>query len=178
MRLSIALGIALAASLGLAACETATPYQPLVTTNGVYGGFSDQKLDDTHYRVTFQGNAATSREQVETYLLYRAAELTASQGFDWFEMVDRRTRDQGEAYVVSTGPYWHPYWRFYGRRGWAYWDPFWDTPWDYDIETIDRYQAIAEVGMGHGAKPANDARAFDAREVMQNLGSKIVRPPK
>lgn len=176
MRLSIALGLALAASLGLAACETATPYQPLQTSNAVYGGFTDQKLDDSHYRVTFQGNAATAREQVEDYLLYRAAELTVAQGYDWFEMVDRRTRDRSESFVFDQGPFWHPYWRFYGRRGWYDWDPFWDTPWAYDVQTIDRYQAIAEIGLGHGAKPARDTRVFDARAVMQNLGPKIVRP--
>ena len=176
MRLNFALGLALAACLVLVACETATPYQPLQPSNAISGGFTDQKLDEGRYRVTFQGNDATSREQVDNYLLYRAAELTVDQGFDWFEMVDRRTHVQGESYLLYNGPYWSPYWRFYGRRGWYDWDPFWDTPWNYDVQTITRYQAIAEVGMGHGPKPPRDPRAFDARAVLQNLGPTIVRP--
>jgi hypothetical protein len=176
-RTASVLGVVLALSLGLAACETATPYQPLAAGNAVSGGFTDQKLDDTHYRVVFQGNSATSREQVENYLLYRAAELTVNQGFDWFEMVDRRTNNQGYAYVVPQGPYyWSPYWRFWGQWGWNDWDPYWGGPWGYDVQTVDRYQAIAEIGLGHGHKSTDNARALDARSVMQNLGPQIVKP--
>jgi len=176
-RIAGTLGVLLALSLGLAACETATPYQPLAAGNAISGGFTDQKLDDTHFRVTFEGNSATSREQVENYLLYRAAQLTADQGFDWFEMVDRDTRNRGYSYVVPDGPYyWSPYWRFRGAWGWGAWDPYWGGAWDYDIQTVDRYQAIAEIAVGHGPKPANDRRALDARSVMDNLGPHIVKP--
>jgi len=167
------LGVAAALSLGLAACETATPYQPLAPSNAVAGGFTDKRLDDTHFRVTFQGNSVTSREQVDNYLLYRAAELTVQNGFDWFEMVDRHTHDRAEAYVV--GGYWSPYWRVHGRWGWGVWGGPWG-PWDGDIETIDRYEAVADIGVGHGPQPAGDPRAFDARQVMQNLSAQIVRP--
>jgi hypothetical protein len=170
--------------LGLAACETATPYQPLAPGNAVSGGFSDQRLDDTHFRVVFKGNAMTSREQVETYLLYRAAELTVSQGGDWFEMVDRHTQNSGETYVDPYyGPgyawgYWRPYWRFHGQGGWGAWDPYWGGPFwgGYDVETVDQFRAMAEISVHHGPKPADDPRAFDAHQVMQNLGPKIVRP--
>jgi hypothetical protein len=168
--------------LGLAACETATPYQPLTHGTVVSGGYTDQMLDDTHFRVTFSGNDTTPREQVESYLLYRAAELTSSKGFDWFEMVDRHTKDTGETFVEPYGPwgYWGPTWRFRGRRGWFYGGGFgyWGDPWGPygDLDTINRYSASAEVVMGHGPKPAGDPRAFDARQLMQNLEPKIVRP--
>jgi hypothetical protein len=187
-RIATALAASLALGLGLAACETATPYQPLSTSNAVAGGFTDQKLDETHFRVSFAGNALTSRETVETYLLYRAAELTAGQGFDWFEMADRHTdRDTRTYYDPDPfyGPgyrwgYWRPYWRFHGARwGWRGWDPFWGDPFwadDYDITTIDRYDAVAEIVVHHGPKPADDAKGFDARQVMANLGPKIARP--
>ena len=65
---------------GLAGCETATPYQPLAPGTAQSGGFTDQRLDDNHFRVTFQGNTETSRETVETYLLDRAAEVTVHSG--------------------------------------------------------------------------------------------------
>ena len=171
--------------LALAACTTPTPYQPLAGGTAISGGYSDQVLDETHFRVSFRGNDVTSREQVETYLLYRAAELTSAKGFDWFEMVDRHTRNTGETYIDSYGPwgygYWRPSWRF-GRRGvWYggwYGDPFWGPwgPYDASIDTIERFDASAEVVVGRGPKPANDPRAFDARQVMQNLAAKIVRP--
>ena len=177
------IGIALAAALalGLAACQTTpTPYQPLGAPGATAsGGFTDQRLDDTHVRVTFRGNDLTSRERVETYLLYRAAELTLADGFDWFEMVDRHTENRGGTWVTSAGPYWSPYWRLHGGWGWGAWDPFWGgPPWGgYDVQRIDRYEASADIALGHGPKPAGDARAFDARQVTANLGPKIVRPP-
>ena len=189
-----ALALALAAS-GLAACETATPYQPLSPKNAQAGGYSEARLEANRWRVTFQGNSLTSRGTVENYLLNRAAELTLAQGFNWFETNDRSTDKQSDTYVLP-GPYgygWRPYWRFYGGAyGWRSWDPYFGgpwgpgfgppwgppggPPWGPDVQTIERYEASAEIVMGHGPKPANDRHALDAREVTANLASHIVRP--
>jgi hypothetical protein len=165
-------------ALGLAACETATPYQPLARGSKVYGGFTDQRLDADHVRVSFRGNSVTSRATVENDLLYRAAEITAQSGYDWFETVDHHTDVKQRTYV-DPGPwgygYFAPYWtvwgRGYGRRG--FWGgPYWDP--GFDVETVQRYDATADVLMGRGPKP--DPRAFDARQVLANLGPHIKRP--
>ncbi len=185
---SMAVAAILAGGLGLAGCETATPYQPLTKGSSVAGGFTDQQLDADHFRVTFQGNSLTDRATVETYLLYRAAELTVNQGFDWFEMVDRHTDKDKKTYIDSDpfyGPgyaygYWRPYWNYYGAGfGWRGWDPFWGDPFwaeQTQISTVEKFKANAEIAVGHGPKPAGDPRAFDAHAVMANLGPKIVRP--
>ena len=39
-----------------------------------------------------------------------------------------------------------------------------------------RVEPAAWGWMGRGAKPANDPNAFDAREVIQNLGPQVTRP--
>ena len=83
----------------LSACATATPYQPNIAVQPgrpVPGGFSEQRIEPERYRVSFAGNSLTSRETVESYLLYRAAELTQAQGFDWFTIADRRSPDRPE----------------------------------------------------------------------------------
>ena len=179
---------ALGLAIGLAGCETATPYQPLAKGSSVAGGFTDQQIDPSHFRVTFEGNSLTDRETVETYLLYRAAELTVAQGYDWFEMVDRHTDKDKKTYIDSDpfyGPgyawgYWRPYWSYYGVGfGWRGWDPFWGGPFWADhteIQTVQKFKAGAEIAVGHGPKPTGDPRVFDARAVMANLGPKIVRP--
>jgi hypothetical protein len=170
---------------GLAACETATPYQQLNPNDASAGGYRDARLDATHARVTFSGNSVTSRETVERYLLYRAAELTTAQGFDWFEEVQRATDKTTDVFVDpfygswGYGYGWRPSWRFrrpgYGG-GWATWGPGWGyDPWGPTyVSTFNRYEASAEIAMGRGPKP--DARALDAREVMTNLGPGILRP--
>jgi hypothetical protein len=72
----------------LAACVTATPYQP-APPRGF--GYSEERLDQNKYRVTFRGNSLTKRETVEDYLLYRAAELTLQNGYSHFLIIGRDT---------------------------------------------------------------------------------------
>jgi hypothetical protein len=175
---------AVAALAGLSGCETATPYQPLKVGSASAGGYSETKVEGDRWRVSFAGNSMTARETVETYLLYRAAELTVAQGDDWFETVERSTDKHSETDVdPMMGPYgpwgpgWRPYWRVYGGFGWrgGYWgDPFWGE--GMDVRTIERYETTAEIIMHHGPKPTGDKHAFDAREVLSNLASKIVKP--
>jgi hypothetical protein len=170
-----------AAALTLGACATATPYAP-AGYNGQRGGYAEQRLEDNRYRVSFSGNSVTSREQVEMGLLLRAAELTTESGYDWFATVnratDRDTRFQsyGDPFYDRYGPFWGPSWRYYRRGYWSPWgDPFWGRN-DFDVRQIDRYEATTEIVLGRGAKPAGDANAFDAREVISNLGGRVVRP--
>ena len=82
---------AIATAALLAGCATPTPYQPLGAPSGIRGGFSEQQIEQNRFRVTFAGNQFTSRQRVENYLLFRAAELTTQHGFDSFTMVDRDT---------------------------------------------------------------------------------------
>lgn len=166
---------------GLAGCETATPYQPLNPSATQAGGYTETKIEQDRWRVAFHGNSMTSRETVETYLLYRAAELTVNQGYDWFETVDRATDKHTETMIDPIGPYagWGPSWRFYGRGwgGWGGWGGPWGDPWgDVDVQNIERYETAAEIVMHHGPKPADDKHAFDARQVLSNLAGKIVKP--
>ncbi|MEL7232052.1 MAG: hypothetical protein AAGJ85_06030 [Pseudomonadota bacterium] len=183
----------LAALAGLAligACATATPYQAAVDGQK---GFANQQIESDRWQVSFSGNSLTDRKTVETYLLYRAAELTNQQGFDHFHVVTRET--ETDRSVVPTGFGYDPFYsgfacnyRFYGRRGrlssfrqsasfgyrsrFGYNDPFWGG---YDYREIVRYDASAEIKMGHGPKP-DDAAFFSASEVLQNLSPTIVRP--
>lgn len=153
----------------LAACTTASPYRP-AGENSRYG-FSEQRIESDRYAISFRGDSRTEREEVETFLLYRAAEFTLEQGFDHFILVRRDTDEDSRR--VSTDPfggslfmhrYYHP------RYGWYYWrDPFWD---DQNFRDVTRYEATAEVLMGSGPAP-NDPDAYDAIQVVDNLGPRV-----
>lgn len=170
--------LAATAALALSACATATPYGPAGVDSRF--GYSDQRVDADRYRVSFAGNSVTSREQVEMALLLRAAEVTAESGYDWFSTVNRATdrdvRFQGipdPFYRDRYSPFWGPTWRYQRRGLWSPWgDPFGR---EFDVREIDRFEASAEIIMGRGAKPADDPNAFDAREVIQNLGPRVTR---
>jgi hypothetical protein len=183
--------VALALAGALVGCATPTAYQPRTPGHAYSDGYSEIRVEPNRWRVTFAGNSLTSRERVETYLLFRSAELTTQQGYDWFSIVDRNTQNNGYTYIQSYGPYWGwaPSWRFhrhgFGGRGFRgrgfdpFWgDPFWGDPFwaDSYVRTVDRYEATAEITTGHGPKPARDPRAFDAHQVIAFLQPRIQYP--
>lgn len=188
---------ALASAVALTACATPTPYRPIDRPGRSATGFFDRQIESNRFVVTFAGNSVTSRERVERYLLFRAAELTLKNGADYFSVVDRDTERKTDTYVDRPfgggfggygywGPgwgYWGPQWRYarrgFGFGGWGGWgggfggDPFFN---DVQVRQIDRYEAQAEIITGRGAKPAGDRFAFNARDVIERLGPTIEYP--
>src|SRR5512139_1039024 len=133
--------------LMVSACATPTAYQPLDPRDRASGGYSEQRIESNRFRVVFRGNSMTSRETVETYLLYRAAELTLANGYDWFVMADRDTERHSNTYVdrpfgAGRWGYWGPRWSYYGHGfGWRSWDPYWGDPFwgdTLDVRTVER----------------------------------------
>jgi hypothetical protein len=183
LRSRLRLAAPLAGILILAACATATPYQPL-GVGDTRGGYAEQRIEENRYRVMFAGNVYTSRERVENFLLYRAAELALQNGYDGFTIVERTTERDVETRVYRDpfGPgrfaYWRPWWRYHGLHGWSRWDPWYGDPFwadRIDVRTVDRYEAIAEIVLFRGRRPA-DPRSFDARQVIGNIGPTIDPP--
>lgn len=165
--------LALVAAAALAACATATPYQP--ARDGGFG-YAESRIESNRYSISFNGNSLTEREAVETNLLYRAAELTVQNGYDYFVVVNRAVDPKRQLYAVPTARYaFSPYYSYYSPRwGWRPWtDPFWTTD---TISEVTRYTATAEIVLFKGPKPSTDPNAFDARDVMANLQPKIVQP--
>src|ERR1700742_2196874 len=98
-RTAAAIATALLLATGLAGCIGPTPYQPFVKGSANPGGYSETRIEPERWRVSFAGNSMTSRETVEGYLLFRAAELTLQNGGDWFAIVDRQTDRNARTYV-------------------------------------------------------------------------------
>jgi len=177
--LAAAAGLAL-----LAGCATPTPYQPLGAGSRASGGYSSVRIAPNRFMVSFAGNSLTSRQRVETYLLYRAAELTVEEGYDGFAIVERATDRNVETRVYGDpfgyGPYrwWRPSWRYRGYGyGWRRWDPWYGDPFwgdSIDVQTVQNFEANAEIVMFRGER--RDDKSFDAREVLTNLGPSIEVP--
>lgn len=181
----------IAALAVLAACATATPYQAATQSDR---GYSDQKIEDNRFQVQFSGNSLTERKTVETYLLYRAAELTRENGFDYFRVINRDT--EADSRLIPVGGTYSPFYdhfycnyRFFDPRASlyrppypgrihpayrsAYHDPFWGGMTEY--REVTSYEATAEIQMSKGAKPADPAY-FDAAQVLENLAGQIILP--
>ncbi|GGZ23625.1 CC0125/CC1285 family lipoprotein [Asticcacaulis endophyticus] len=180
----ILLALTSVAALTLAACATPTPYQPAdpKSSASFARGYQEQRIESNRYRLSFSGNTSTPRETVEDYMLFRAAELTLENGYDWFTLAHRNT-EENKTYrtTVSRDPFYSPFygslsWRYYQRNRWSRWGFGYSAFDEVDTQEFRRYEANAEVIFGKGPKPANDAMAFDAREVKQNLEPRVVRP--
>ncbi|MGI9498414.1 MAG: CC0125/CC1285 family lipoprotein [Geminicoccaceae bacterium] len=149
--------------LMLGACATETPYQP---GEGRYG-YSEQQIEKDRYRVIFSGNPSTPRETVQNYLLYRSAELTVQNGFDYFTVVDRdverSTRYYSQGYVDDFG--FRD--RFRGRSSRRRF--LFPSYYSSNAYPVSEYSGIADIVMGEGEKPEGDANAYDALDVLQQL---------
>lgn len=85
----------------LVGCATETPYKP-AEERGDYG-YTETELGDNRYRITFTGNSSTPSETVQDYALLRAAELTLTKGYDWFEAANRNSDKSVRSTTTDTG---------------------------------------------------------------------------
>jgi hypothetical protein len=181
--------VARAASLALAAllvgaCTTGAVYKPRAPGETV--GYTDVQLTANRYRVTYAGNSATRREDVENFLLRRAAELTLAAGYTHFMFDDRDTvaRTYYRQAFSSIDPYFgYPYYLA---------PPFWywpDGPYPYyppypgylrygygfgyggygDLRPVTSYSAYAEIVMLNTEQSADNPRAIDAQSLLQRI---------
>ena len=147
----------------------ATTYQP----RGFTGGFSDVQIDQNTVRVSFRGNAMTGRETVETYMLYRCAEITLEKGYDYFVLMDSGTDVQHSTHV-SPGSYQSTTTVNSMGSGFA----TANTSGTYTPGTVTTYRRFgsnAVIKMFKGTKPENSANAYTAAEVKAYLDPRIKR---
>ena len=161
--------------LALAGCTSPAVYRPADTEHR--SGYSDERIADNRYRVTFRGNSATERETVENYLLLRAAEVTRDAGYGWFVFDTRNTESKTTYHTDFAGwPGWGPGWRA-GFGG--YWHSWPYGPFERDATSIPttRYEAYAEIILLTPDQAKADPHALRADDVITRLGPAAVRPP-
>lgn len=156
----------MAALLALAACSGPTAYAPSVDGDD---GYAERQIEDNRYRVQFRGNSLTDRETVETYLLYRAAEVTLASGHDHFRIVDQEVEPTTTYYGDGPGV------GVFGSHGYRYGTGF-GLSLGTTLSPSTSYDAVANVLVFKGPKPEGDANAYDAREVIRLIGPTVRRP--
>jgi hypothetical protein len=140
---------------------TTKPKQPLYQPLNDGIGYSEVQLDRNTLRVTFKGNSNTSRETVETYLLYRCAEKTLEHKYYWFVITDSNTDiKQGIKDVPTTIPmfFWNEGKCKYVRT--------------YKSKSYQEYVAMAVIKMFNGEKPKSP-NTYDASEVRKYLSPHV-----
>ena len=173
--------------LVLAACTSPTPYQQAEGEDGF--GYTQTRLDQRTFQLTFHGNALTTREEVERNLLYRAAEIAQSEQTQGFvvlsENVERDVRYQGTGYqpygyggAIGFGSGLHFGRGYHGLRhrgpflSYGFAHPFALT----HLRPISEYNASAKIRLYDGEPPEGQGPTYDAAEVLETVGPLIVRP--
>ena len=181
-RLAKPAAAALLLALGVSACATGPVYRPRGPGDVV--GYTDQRLTQNRFRVTFSGSTGTHREQVEDHLLRRAAEVTLQNGFTHFVFAQRDTEPQTYyrgyypysrfgfgygfgRYGYGLGP------RYWGPRSWYYSNFAFGDPWfGYGFGStypVTRYEAYSEIVALTAEQAGMEPDAINAREVLGSL---------
>jgi hypothetical protein len=156
--------LAAAGCLALAACATPpTVYAPAAGPQTP--GYSEFRIEPGRYRITFRGGPGAPVEQVTDYALLRAADLAIAEGYDWFRLTDKVTRQEGggSGPRVSIGAGGGP-------------GPFRSgvgvgVGTSFNLGGGPALAQTIEVLMGKGARPG-DRDVYDAREVRRAIGAR------
>ncbi|HAS6480855.1 TPA: hypothetical protein GRR64_25395 [Vibrio parahaemolyticus] len=82
--------------LSLGGCATA--YQ----NQGFTGGYSETQLDENVFVVSFEGNGYTSKKRAAAFTMLRSAELTVSNGYEFFTIIDSDSYTTKSTYITPT----------------------------------------------------------------------------
>lgn len=159
---------------GLAACASPTPYRPAEERGAQ--GYTETRLTNDRYRITFTGNSLTPSETVKDYALLRAAELTLQLGYDWFHLAGRDTdKKQRQSTTVGSDFGYPPETRVYQRCGMLSCDtvvtssPGFSTGVAVGTTTTSTaYTSTLEIVLGKYPMP-NNVESYDARQLATTL---------
>jgi hypothetical protein len=155
------------------------------------GVFSSQKRGAAEFHLAVTGHAFTTRDDVEKYLAYRAAELTMDRHFEWFMFVEHRAKDD-KVPVPKPDPkgmrysfrleFWRPIWRYQTASDpakWKTWSPFsGEAFWadGVDPKSVTAFEASADIVLHRGEFQDDNPLAFDASAVSDYLVNQVTPP--
>lgn len=152
-------------ALALSACASLAPYGPQQSAGGQ--GFNEQRIESNRFRVTYNGVGAPG--PVVDRALFRAAQLTVDQGYDWFEVtqrwIDGRPDSAGgvrPSVSIGAGSS-----RYGGYRSSGV-----GVGLGFDLSGPQPTSTTLEVVMGRGAKP-DRPEAYDARRVQDAIRNRL-----
>ena len=165
---------AISALLTLGACASAPAYSPAQSANGV--GYTDQRIENDRFRVTYRGGPRMSSAEVQDYTLMRAAQLTLDNGADWFEIINADTdADAKRRYNTEYG-YDTQYvvQRSCGIAGCS--NRLVPVTVRTEYETVELrtvYEHAMEFRIGRGAKSSSAPMVYDARDTFGTISARV-----
>ena len=151
-------------ALALSAC--ATPYGKY----GLLGGFTDARIDDNTFSISVDTNGFTSQQTTSMQALYRAAELTVENGFDYFFIASGANNSTSMAMAMPGSSTSNTTINAYGSTAYARTTTT-STP--TTVMPVVFPNSTLIIKSYKGAKPEGTTNAYDARAVIKYLGPQI-----
>jgi hypothetical protein len=152
------------------------------------GVFTATKKGATGYHLVVAGHKFISRNDIEKYLAWRAADLTMAQKASWFTFVEARAkgdsapvpkRDPGGLRYSFRMDYFRPVWRYKvtGSPAWKSWSPFAGAAFiTDDPKNITDFQVSADIVLHKGRMDDANPLAFEAGAVSDLLINQVSPP--
>lgn len=158
-----------ASALALAACASLAPYSAQTGPGGQ--GYTEQRIENDRYRVTYYGVGAPG--PVADFALLRAAELATAEGYDWFEVTQRWTdgRPDSAGGVRPSVGVGYGSSRYDGRYG-RYSSSGVGVGVGLNFSGPSPTSTSLEVVMGRGSRP-DRPNAYDARGVQDAIRPRL-----
>jgi len=166
----------------LASCTPVMPTPYVAATESDQYGYSERWLGSDRVVVSFAGNSETPRDQVETYALYRAAQVARKRDAARFQVLDREVTRNNHVIQQYADP-----WccrggtglGLYGGNGWGggtFIGGSVGFPLDQSSSTT--YVGALTIQLLPGATdPTAPGRVEITNEVQRNLAPEIRTPP-
>ena len=150
---------------------------------GEFGGFNQSGYNDTRTNantvtVSFMGNGLTPINKVKTYLLYRCAEVTINNGYDYFIVtstslspINTVVHERTTQYSMNPpSPYYNRYrsttYQSSSRQITA-------TQSNIPVDSSQQHGAVAVIKMFQGRAPAGIPNAYNANDVIAHFGPEL-----
>lgn len=165
-----------------APADAAAPVGPKAPAPGVFAA----KKTGAVLHLSVSGHHFTSRQALENYLAFRAADETQQAKFQWFSFTEHRTKADTVPVPKAdpAGPrfsfrmeYFRPQWRYRlaGSPKWQTWSPLSGQPFP-DLKTATDYQLSADIVMHKGMVDDISPLAFDAGALSDYLINQVEAP--
>ena len=148
----------------LSAC--ATPYGKY----GIAGGYTDSRIDENTFSISVDTNGFTNQQTTSMHALYRAAELTVENGFDYFFIVRDANTPTSMAMAIPGSSTSNTTITASGSTAYARTTAT-STPTTV-VPMVFPNSSIV-IKSFKGTKPEGSTNAYDARAVIKYLGPQI-----
>ena len=163
--------VILASALTLGACASSTPRYVAADDATDYGHYT-RKISEDRYRVNFNGDRHTNLQEARDFTLLRAAEITMSEGYDWFQIVDRETSTTEKPQPSMEFDYEHSYTTYRSCGLISCSESVRPTTWQRTRLDSTRTKSVhthsIEIVLGKGEMP-EDGHYYDATDVIKTL---------